>query len=255
MNASAVGRAAVQLYSLRERASEHGLERVLAEVADIGYAGVEVANLHGLAPATLRARLDALGLAIAAAHVSLPDAGASAALLDQYAVLGARDLVVAFLPPDEFETAAAVDRAADRLNEFARAAAGRGMALGYHNHFWEFSSRIDGESAHARLFRRLEPAVFAEIDTYWTKVGGGDPAVVVADFGARARLLHLKDGPADRPEAPMTALGEGRMDLPAILRASRAAWHIVELDRCATDMLTAIRASFAWLERLGRVAP
>jgi len=249
MNAAGAGRLAVQLYSLRERAAEQGFERVLAEVAEIGYAGVEVANLHGLAPATVGARLETLGLAIAAAHVALPEADASAALLDQYAVLGARDLVVAFLPPEQFATADAVDRAADRLNAFARAAASRGMALGYHNHFWEFASRIDGESAHARLFRRLDAAVFAEIDTYWAKVGGADPAAVVADFGSRARLLHVKDGPADGPESPMTALGEGRMDLAAILRASRAAWHIVELDRCATDMLAAVRASFVWLER------
>ena len=58
--------------------------------------------------------------------------------------------------------------------------------------------------------------MFAEIDTYWTKVGGADPAAVVAGFGSRARLLHLKDGPADGPDAPMTALGAGSMDLPAI---------------------------------------
>jgi hypothetical protein len=37
------------------------------------------------------------------------------------------------------------------------------------------------------------------------------------------------------------------MPVADILAASRADWHIVELDRCATDMLTAVGDSLAWL--------
>jgi sugar phosphate isomerase/epimerase len=70
---------------------------------------------------------------------------------------------------------------------------------------------------------------------------------VVHGSANRAPLLHLKDGPADDPKAPMTALGDGAMDLPAILAASHASWHIVELDRCAGDMWRAIEDSFHYL--------
>ena len=246
-----LARVAVQLYSLRDRVAERGFEVVLEEVAAIGYAGVELAGLNGLTPGQVRDQLDRLGLTIAAAHVALPEPDQAQALLDDYAELGARDLVVAYLPPEQFATAAAVDRAADRLNAFGAAVDARGMALGYHNHVWEFASRIGDESAYARLFGRLDPRIFAEIDTYWTRVGGLDPVTVVESFGPRARLLHLKDGPADDPRAPMTALGEGRMAIAPILRASRAIWHIVELDRCATDMLEAVRASHRYLAALG----
>jgi hypothetical protein len=38
--------------------------------------------------------------------------------------------------------------------------------------------------------------------------------------------------------------------VPPILRASRAEWHVVELDRCATDMLEAVRVSHAYLAGL-----
>jgi sugar phosphate isomerase/epimerase len=245
--ASPSPRLAVQLYSLRERAAERGLAAVLGEIAEIGYVGVEIAGLHELTAAQLRARLTGLGLAIAAAHVGLPEPDRTEALLDEYATLGARDLVVAYLPPDDFGSPGAVDAAADRLNAFGAAVRDRGMTLGYHNHFWEFASTVEGEAAYTRLFRRLDATVFAEVDTYWARVGGADPVAVVTALGARARLLHIKDGPADDPRAPMTAVGSGRMDVPAVVRASRADWHVVELDRCATDMLEAIRASHAFL--------
>jgi sugar phosphate isomerase/epimerase len=143
--------------------------------------------------------------------------------------------------------AAGVRRYADKLNAFNEQVRARGMALGYHNHWWEFSNRIGGETAHALLFRLLDASVFAEIDTYWAKVGGADPARVVGDLGARARLLHIKDGPATDSEAPMTAVGDGAVDVAAIAKASRAKWHIVELDRCATDMFEAVERSYDYL--------
>jgi hypothetical protein len=41
------------------------------------------------------------------------------------------------------------------------------------------------------------------------------------------------------------------MDFPPILKAgSSAEWLIVELDRCATDMLTAVETSYRNLEKL-----
>jgi sugar phosphate isomerase/epimerase len=101
------------------------------------------------------------------------------------------------------------------------------------------------------LFRLVDDSVFAEVDTYWAKVGGVDPARIVADLGTRARLLHIKDGPADNAESPMTAVGDGVMDVAAIAKVSRAKWHIVELDRCATDMFTAIEKSHAYLTTHG----
>ncbi len=47
----------------------------------------------------------------------------------------------------------------------------------------------------------------------------------------------------------MTALGEGQVDLPGVIAAggSHTEWHIVELDSCATDMVEAVRKSYAYL--------
>jgi sugar phosphate isomerase/epimerase len=67
--------------------------------------------------------------------------------------------------------------------------------------------------------------------------------------------LHVKDGPC-QIEAPMTALGEGVVDIPGIVAAGAGSteWLVVELDRCATDMVEAVRKSYQYLieKELGR---
>lgn len=243
-------RISVQLYSLREEAKQ-GLAPVLERLGRIGYAGVEAAGLHDLTPQQFTRCVADAGMVVSSGHVALVKPTQAAEVLDAQDAIGVKQLVVAFLPPDRFVDEAGVAKAADHLNKFNEAVRARGMTLGYHNHWWEFGNKIGNETAHALLFRLLDPSVFAEIDTYWAKVGGADPARVVADFGARAKLLHIKDGPADDPEAPMTAVGKGVVDVGAIAAASRATWHVVELDRCATDMFEAVQQSYAYLTQRG----
>jgi len=244
-------RLSVQLYSLREEAKQQGLGAVVDRLGRIGYAGVEPAGFGELTPDAFRARVEAAGMVVSSAHVALPDADKTNLVLDQQAAIGNRLVVVPFLPPDQFKDEDAIRRTADRLNTFNEAVRARGASLGYHNHWWEFSTQIGGRSAFDALFERLDASVFAEVDTYWAKVGGADPAAVVRGLGARARLLHIKDGPADKPESPMTAVGEGIVDVAAIAAASRASWHVVELDRCATDMFEAMEKSHRYMTQRG----
>ena len=243
----------VQLYTLREEAKQ-GLAPILERLGRIGYVGVEAAGLHDLTPAVFKRCLADAGLVVSSGHVALPKPEGTAEVLDLQDAIGNKDLVVAFLPPDKFADADGVRTCADRLNAFNEKARARGMSLGYHNHWWEFSNRIGNETAYAMLFRLLDPTVFAEVDTYWAKVGGADPAGAVRGLGERARLLHIKDGPATNHEAPMVAVGDGAMDVGAIAKASRARWHVVELDQCATDMFTAVEKSHRYLTSHGLAA-
>jgi sugar phosphate isomerase/epimerase len=238
---------AVQLYTLREDAAVD-LGAVIDRVAGFGATGVELAGFHGLTPATVRSRLDAAGLVAASGHVGSAEPDALARSLDDLLAAGCTIAVLAFLPPEAFADADAVARSADTINRAAAVAHQRGMTFGYHNHFWELRSTVDGRPALMALFDRVDPAVIAELDIYWARVGGADPAAVICELGDRLRLLHVKDGPADDPQAPMVAVGSGVIDIAGALAASDAvAWHIVELDRCATDMATAVRDSIGFL--------
>jgi len=98
------------------------------------------------------------------------------------------------------------------------------------------------------LADQLDDAVLLEVDTYWAAVGGQDVPALLGRLGDRVRYLHVKDGPVVSRDDFMTAVGAGRMPVAEILAASPSArWHVVELDRCATDMMTAVGDSLAWL--------
>ncbi len=238
---------ALQLHTLREELARN-FEETLAFVASCGYAAVETAALHGRSAAEFRRALDAAGLALCSAH-GMPFGPDAARALDDAEALGAELVVVPFAHPDRFASAGGVGALAGELNGAAALAMRRGLRLGYHNHFWEWRALEDGRPAFDALIERLDPAVELEIDVYWAKTAGRDPAAEIAKHGARVTRLHLKDGPADKPESAMTALGEGVVDLAAAMRAAkRAEWHVVELDRCATNMREAVRRSAAWYD-------
>ncbi len=237
----------VQLYSVRNEAA-NGFEAVLRRIGEIGFVGVELAGFHDLTPQQYASIVDEAGLVTSSAHLTdlTPD-GFNAALDDIQSV-GCDIAVCAFMPPERFADLDAVKASAEALNKANVIAADRGVALGYHNHWWEFATSLDGETAWSTLFDQLDPTVFAELDMYWATLGGADPRQVIADLGDRLWVLHVKDGPCDVSESPMVAVGSGTLDIPAILAsAPTAKWHVVELDRCATDMFTALADSYAYL--------
>ncbi len=241
----------VQLYSLRDQAAAD-FEGVLRRLATVGFVGVELAGFHGLTTDEFNRIAADTGLQVSSGHVGDLSPAALNAALDDLQAVGATTAVLAFLPPESFADAAAVHRSADALNTGYEIARSRGVMFGYHNHFWEFATTIDGRSAWSLLFDRLEPGIVAELDMYWATVGGADPIAVIADLGERLALLHVKDGPADEPKSPMVAVGSGTLDIPAILAsAPTARWHIVELDRCATDMFDAVADSYRYLVEAG----
>ena len=236
----------VQLYSLREECAKD-FAGVLQRVAQMGYVGVELAGLNGLSSDEVKRLLDDNGLHLASAHVGLDPAEDFEPALDMYKELGADTVVVPVMFPDVFESADGVARAAEQLNAASEKARDRSLTLGYHNHFWEIDHLIDGRPALLELFDRLDPGVVAEVDIYWTQVGGADPVTLVQELGDRVALLHVKDGPVD-PATPMVAVGEGKVDVPAVLAAAPSArWHLVELDECATSMLEAVERSHDYL--------
>jgi sugar phosphate isomerase/epimerase len=156
-------------------------------------------------------------------------------------------VIVPWMEPAVFADADGVAKLARDLNEAAVRAAEHGLRLGYHNHDFELSSRIGGRPALEVLADALDPAVILEVDTYWAAVGGQDVPGLLGRLGDRVRYLHVKDGPVTKDD-PMTAVGGGVMPVAEILAAgSSAEWHVVELDHCATDMLTAVGDSLAWL--------
>ncbi len=262
-----MSRIALQAHTIRaELAADWN--GTLRYVAALGYDALEMtwplARARGLTDAGWRAwlaarlhgdRLDGgIGqpFTIPALHAPLPLGRQQQPVLRLAERLGASRLVASLAEVD-FATSDAVQRTCDRLNVAAVVAARHGLRLAYHNHWWEFASAQD-HPPFERMLELLDPTIDFEVDVYWARVAGHDPAALVGRLGSRAPLLHLKDGPATH-DAPMTALGQGEMDIPAVLAAaSPDSWWIVELDRCATDMLAAVQQSYTYLVDSGLAA-
>jgi sugar phosphate isomerase/epimerase len=241
----------VQLYSLRDECAADFPE-VLRQLGQAGFVGVELAGFHGLTPGEVARIAADAGLKFSSAHMGILESGAQAGSLDELADIGCTTAIVPFLPPEDFDDADVVAAHAESINAMAALGRERGIRVGYHNHWWEFQKHLGGTTAWQYLFDRLDADVFAEIDLYWATVGGVDVHQFLAEQGPRVRYLHVKDGAAVDPMAPMVAVGGGSMPIPTLLAAApHAEWHVVELDRCATDMMTAIVDSHLYLTGTG----
>jgi len=236
----------IQLYSLREESAED-FDSVLKAVAEIGFKGVEPFNLFGRSARAFRSQVEDLGMRISSSHYPWATSTDTAELIDTLSELGLNRAIGGFMP-DDFKDMTAIEASANRtvklLDELGRAS----IELALHNHWWEFEL-IDGVPAYHH-FQQLVPEVGFEIDTYWAaNFGQCDPAAEVARVRLRTPLLHIKDGPLVREQAQV-AVGSGKMNIPDVIAAADSdvlEWLIVELDRCDTDMLTAVRDSYQYL--------
>jgi len=241
---------ALQLYTLR-RLSAVDLRGTLQAVAAAGYRAVELAGLPEIDPLDLRRMLDGHGLRVVASHEGIERLRADAgAVAGRMAELGCPRVIVPWMPEADRATAPDVRRFAAELGDHARRLGEDGIALGYHNHDFEFAS-LDGTTVWDVLLAGLPPEVELELDVYWAAVGGRDPVAEIAAIADRVRLLHMKDR-ADDPTPHDAPVGEGSLPFPAIVEAARAAavdWYIVEQDEPA-DPLRDIATSLRYLESL-----
>jgi sugar phosphate isomerase/epimerase len=234
----------IQLYSVRELLKQD-FAGIIRRIAEIGYVSVEPFGTPDNFQEAARL-FKTLGLQVPSAHVPMPlgqDQGKVLEIAEAYGL----ETIVSGRGPDYFETVDGIRRTCEEFNEAGRFAAQHGFKFGVHNHWWEYLP-VEGRYGYQYMKELVDPAITFQLDTYWIKVGGPDPARIVAEMGARAPLLHIKDGPAVREE-PMTAVGDGVLDIPAIVKAGagHTQWLTVEIDRVATDMMEAVERSYKYL--------
>ena len=242
---------AVQLYTLRS--IDAPLPELLDRAGEAGYDGVEFAYRVRESPTeAVLAALDRNGLDAASAHVpieALEDTPAEALedefdeTVDLYGRLGVDTFVVPWLDPKHFESAAAVDATAERLDDLAAALDAERVRLAYHNHDQEFAT-VDGDPAIERLIDRTDDRVGFEIDAGWALAGGTDPAGLIDRHAGRITHVHASDVDVDSGES--VALGEGDVDLDAVVASARnadAEWLVYEHDEPADPLASIERGA------------
>jgi len=226
----------LQLYSLREELKKD-VPGTLALVRSMGLREVEAAGLFGLPLADMRAALDKADLVCRAAHNGrdrLRDDLAGA--IKETKGLGASWIVCPWIPHDKVFTKDDALKAAELFNKVAQAAQAEGLKFAYHCHGYEFVAGDKG-TLFDTLAAATDPKLVGfEIDVFWAKAGGVDPAELISKLKGRVPFLHLKDmqkglslpaGSSGAPHETNVVLGTGQIDWPGVLRASEAAGSIV----------------------------
>ncbi len=244
----------LQLYSVRN-AIIGDFKGTMKKVAGIGYLGIESYTLPENITLERAAKVFRdLGLEVISMHSELP-IGANRDLALKMADAYRCDTVVYHGWPegDKYKNGKNVQRMVHVHNEIAVFLKSKGLHYGLHNHWWDFEKNDDGIVPFYYLRDHLDSHVFFEIDTYWAKVAGQDPAKVVADFGKRAPLLHIKDGPGVHGQKgyEQVPAGEGVMDFPAIAKAGgrNTRWMIVEFDEYDKSIFDGIGRSYSYLTK------
>lgn len=239
----------IQLYSVRDAMSAD-VWGTIGKIASIGFPGIEPCNVPGGDLADAAKRIKDLGLTVSAYQGGTPVGENKDKLLDEAQALGTSHIVCPWHGAENFASMDSLKKTVELFNEAISNCEERGMTFGYHNHEFELESIVDGKPALLQL-AALVPKLFFTVDTYWVTVGGQNAPEVVKTLGPQANILHIKDGPLVKSE-PMVAAGSGKMDFPSIVAAADSAkWLVVELDRCATDMMEAVEQSFNYLVSSG----
>ncbi|HUX19864.1 MAG TPA: sugar phosphate isomerase/epimerase [Spirochaetia bacterium] len=250
---------AVQLWTLRKEL-EIDLEDTLRQIAAIGYAGIEL-WFPSFPDAHYLARLaEQLDLAIVGAHVPFVDLrDKTEQVMDYHRTLGNKRLVIPFIEPDARRDAEDWRRRVDEILSIAQQVTETGFELAYHNHAFEFESRVEGKTAHDYIFSSIGAELLkAELDTYFLAEVGKDPAACIDQFKSRCHLLHIKDRIANNGGSRNSEIGSGSIDWQAIFQAAARAgveWFIVEQDCGTQPALESVRLSFDYLKSSGLTDP
>lgn len=238
----------VQLYSVR-RQLEEDLSGTVAKIAELGFTAVEPYNFAATAK-ELAAALSTHGLKAPSGHAPLLKSDQDEIFAAAKA-LGIGTVIDPFIPEEQWQRLEDIEKTAQALNSAAVKGAEYGITVGYHNHWWELETKLEGRSALEQLAGRLDDAVVLEVDTYWAAVVGEDPAELLRRLGNRVKFVHLKDGPLTTEPLDQLPAGEGKVDIPAILAAApQLEAGVIEFDDYRGDIFDGLAGSLAYLNRL-----
>jgi sugar phosphate isomerase/epimerase len=229
-----VTKVGLQLYTLRGEAARD-FEGVLRAVAEIGFDGVELVDLHGHAAGDVHALLDELGLEVAGRHVGADADLASVA--EEMRILGSDRVALGWIEPPS--SAGEARAAAEFVAERAVRAEDVGLRYGFHNH-WAELERFDGVTALELI---AELPVWLELDLGWVWWAGTDPVELLERYRGRTPLVHVKDIRA-RGSREFTTVGDGGVGYERVLPEADVEWLIVEQDEIDGDPYEAVRRSF-----------
>jgi sugar phosphate isomerase/epimerase len=245
---------AVQPYTVRDALAKDYVG-TLEKIAEIGYQGIELGRPpEGMTVAQQKILLDRIGLQVVGTHAGFDTLDFDPDAITDYLeeVNGGKYVAISL----RFESKDDVLTKAKKMNEIGEQFHKRGVQFLYHNHDWEFV-KFDGEYILDIILRETNPDfVQLELDTYWVKKGGEDPAAYLAKLQNRCPLLHIKDMEAGE-EQFFAEVGEGILDFRNIAKVAAEVgtkWLVVEQDESRRDPFESLAISYRNLKNMDLIS-
>ena len=219
----------VQLWSFRNDFI-NDVPGTLKRVRELGFREVELAGYYGRTAKQFRAELDKAGLKAVSMHIEYEVARDRIDdVIQEAKILGVQYVGVPWIksPFTRNDCLAAIRV----FNQAGRRLTANGFRFFYHLHGYEFVPDKGGKGTLFDLMMtKTNPRfVSIQLDTFHVAYPGQDPVRIMRKYPGRFSSLHLKDirkdvvgdDSGDFKEEDGRALGEGRIDWPAVLKAAR----------------------------------
>jgi len=215
----------------------HSFEKDVAATLDtlqrMGITDMEFSNLFGKSAEEMRRMLDERGMHCSSYGVGYKDLVEKTEEVAKNAkALGASFVRVAWIPHDApFDLSDANEAIEDFNSAGKKLKESHGLTFCYHNHGYEFHPYQDG-TLFDHIVQKTDPEyVSFEMDILWVHFPGADPVELLERYPDRFKLMHLKDlkkgveGDLSGGTSVENnvALGQGQLDMPAILKAAKNA--------------------------------
>jgi sugar phosphate isomerase/epimerase len=228
----------IQLYSVRDDMKKDPFG-TLKKVAEMGYKHVEHANyidrkFYGYPAKEFRKILDDLGLKMPAGHTVLAknhwDAGkksfteAWVRTVEDAATMGQKYVVSPWMDESMYSN---YDDFLGTLEVFGKSGElcqQYGMKFGYHNHWFEFSQKLNGQTLFDIMMKNLDvKKVVMQLDIGNMYIGGAKALDIVGQYPGKFELIHVKDEiSSNGPEKYESAiLGKGIIQVKEVLDICR----------------------------------
>ena len=198
----------LQLYSVRDDMKKDPLG-TLTQLAKIGYKHVEHANyidrkFYGYTAKEFKKVLDDLGLKMPSGHTVMGKDHWDAAKKDftdawKYTVedaayMGQKYVISPWMDESMRKTYDDMVRYLDIFNLCGDLCQKSGMKFGYHNHWAEFTEKLNGIKLFDIMMQKLDvKKVIMQLDIGNMYIGGAKALDVIGQYPGKFELIHVKD--------------------------------------------------------------
>jgi sugar phosphate isomerase/epimerase len=223
---------------------QEGVEEALIKLQSMGIKYIEGTGARGLTREEYKKLLDRYGFDVVSGGVNferLENADSIRNVIENLAFYGAEYAVCYWIPhPGDDFTFDHMKKAVQVFNQAGKQFAAAGIQLLYHPHGYEFRTYPGPGTLFDYMLEQTDPRyINFQMDVFWIRNPGQNPAAILRKYPGRFPTTHLKDrmvGSIDNPNGRQdrernVVLGDGDVNIAEVMKAAKETgvkYHFIE---------------------------